>query len=269
MQSSRIAVEGARLEVVDWGSGEPVVFIQTALTADELRPVATDPALDDHRKILYHRRGYAGSSPADGPGSIQRDAADCAALLTQLDIERAHVVGLSFSGAIALQLASDFPERAHSLTLIEPPPVHIPGADEFRAVNNRLSTSRRDQGLEAALDEFLTLVIGPDWQQVAEEALPGSATQMRQDAATFFDTDLPALLRWRFGPDQAARIGCPVLYIGGDESGPWFAEVHELILGWLPDAEDVIIAGADHSLALTHAPHIADVLHAFLGRNPT
>jgi hypothetical protein len=48
-----IAVNGARLEVFDWGSGEPVVFIQTALMADELRPVATDPALDSYRRILY------------------------------------------------------------------------------------------------------------------------------------------------------------------------------------------------------------------------
>lgn len=264
VQPSSIAVQDARLEILDWGAGEPVVFIQTALTADELRPVATDPALDSYRKIVYHRRGYAGSSPVDGPGSIQRDAADCAALLTELDIDRAHVVGLSYSGAIALQFASDLPERVHSLTLIEPPPVHVPSADEFRAANDRLIASRREQGPQAALDEFLTIVIGRDWQQAAEEALPGSPTQMRHDVATFFDTDLPALLAWRFGPDEAVRVECPVLYIGGSESGPWFAEVHELILGWIPHAEAVIIDGADHSLALTHARHLADVLHAFL-----
>lgn len=268
MEPTTVAVPDARLEVSDWGSGEPVVFIQTALTADELRPVATDPALDGYRRIVYHRRGYAGSSPVAGPGSIERDAADCEVLLAELDVDRAHVVGLSFSGAIALELAAQVPERAHSLTLIEPPPVHIPSADEFRAVNDRLITSRQEQGLEAALDEFLTIVVGPDWQQVAEEQLPGSSTQMRRDTSTFFDTDLPALLTWRFGPDDAARIGCPVLYVGGSESGSWFAEVHELILGWIPQAEDVIIDGADHSLALTHAPRIAHAMSVFLGRNP-
>lgn len=268
MQPMSIAVGDVRLESFDWGSGEPVVFIQTALTADELRPVTTEPALDGYRKILYYRRGYNGSSPVTGPGSIQRDAADCAALLTELDADRAHVVGLSFSGAIALQLAADAPDRVHSLTVIEPPPVHIPSADEFRAANDRLISSRQEQGPEAALDEFLTIVIGPDWQQIAEEALPGSPTQMRQDAATFFDTDLPALLTWRFGPDDAERIGCPVLYVGASDSGPWFAEVHELLLGWIPHAEDVIIDGADHSLAMTHAPRIARALSAFLARNP-
>lgn len=53
MESRSVAVPGARLEVFDWGSGEPVLFVQTALTADELRPLATDPALDGYRKILY------------------------------------------------------------------------------------------------------------------------------------------------------------------------------------------------------------------------
>lgn len=268
VQVSSIAVPDARLEVLDWGAGEPVVFIQTALTADELRPVAADPVLDDHRKILYHRRGYAGSSSVDGPGSIERDAADCAALLAELDIDRAHVVGLSFSGAIALQLASDVPARTHTLTLIEPPPVHVPSADEFRAANDRLLASRRDRGLQDALEEFLTTVVGPDWQQVMEEVLPGSVAQVRRDAATFFDTDIPALLEWRFRPEQAARVECPVLYIGGSDSGPWFDEVHDLVMAWIPHAEDVFLDGADHSLPLTHAPDIADALHTFLERTP-
>ncbi len=92
---------------------------------------------------------------------------------------------------------------------------------------------------------------------------------MRRDAATFFDTDIPALLAWRFGPEDAAGIECPVLYIGGSESGPWFAEVHDLILVWIPHAEDVILDGADHSLPLTHAPQIVDTLHAFLERTST
>jgi hypothetical protein len=36
---------------------------------------------------------------------------------------------------------------------------------------------------------------------------------------------------WRFGSEQARRIDRPALYIGGSESGQWFAEVRDLI--WL------------------------------------
>lgn len=264
-----VPVPGAELEVFDWGSGEPVVLVQTALTADELRPLANQPVLEHgYRKILYHRRGYAGSSPTQGPGSIVRDAADCAALLDALRIDRAHVVGLSYSGAVALQLAADAPGRVHSLALIEPPPVHTPTAHEFRAANDRLIQARRERGLEAALDEFLTQVIGPGWRRVVEEQTPGASIQTERDAATFYDTDLPALLDWRFGRDQVRRITCPVLYLGGTDSGRWFAEVRELILDWLPQAEDVLIDGADHSLALTHATAVAETLVAFLQSHP-
>jgi pimeloyl-ACP methyl ester carboxylesterase len=239
------------------------------LTADELRPLARGPALEDgYRKILYHRRGYAASSPVGGPGSIPRDAADCAALLTAMGIERAHIVGLSYSAVVGLQLAADAPDRTHSLTLVEPPPVHTPSAPEFRAANDRLLRIRRERGSAAALDEFLTIVVGPNWREVVEGHVPGAAAQMERDTVTFFDSDLPALLGWQFGLADARRISCPVLHIGGTDSGPWFAEVRDLILGWLPRAKDVVIDGADHSLALTHASEIASALVAFLRRHP-
>jgi pimeloyl-ACP methyl ester carboxylesterase len=118
------------------------------------------------------------------------------------------------------------------------------------------------------LDRFPTRVIGPDWRAAIERALPGAADQMGQDIGTFFDTDLPALLAWRFGADDARRITQPVLHIGGSESGHWFAEVRDLMLAWLPQAEDVVVAGADHSLALTHSAEVAAVVVAFLRRHP-
>jgi pimeloyl-ACP methyl ester carboxylesterase len=157
------------------------VLVQTALTADELRPLADQPGLrNGYRRILYHRRGYAGSSPVQGPGSIARDAADCQALLNALGIERAHVVGLSYSAAVVLQLAVDAPNLVHSLTLLEPPPVHVPSTPEFRAICTLLQATRHAHGPTAALDEFAALVFGPDWWVAVERDLPGATAQMQR-----------------------------------------------------------------------------------------
>jgi pimeloyl-ACP methyl ester carboxylesterase len=263
----RLELCDVTLEAHDLGSGEPVVFIQTALIADELLPLASELALaDGFRRIVYHRRGYAGSSPVDGPGSIRRDAADCQALLAAFRIERAHVVGLSYSGAVALQLAADAPDRLRSLVLIEPPPVHIPSAGEFRRVNEELLISRRGRGASAALDEFLGAVIGPDWRQEIEHDVPGASEQMERDLLTFFDTDLPALLSWQFEEHDAEQIACPVLYVGGSATHRWFFEVRDLVGTWLPHAENTQIEGAGHSLAITHAPQVAEAMADFLHR---
>ncbi len=264
-----IDVGGLELEVLDVGTGDPVVLVQTGLTADELAPLA-EHLVDRgaYRAIVYHRRGYAGSSPVHGPGSVIRDAVDCRNLIAALGLARAHIVGFSYSGAVGMQLAVDAAEHVQSLTLIEPPPVHVPSASEFRAANARLVEARRARGPDAALDEFLTLVIGPDWRTDVDHLVPGAAQQMQRDVATFFDTDLPALLSWRFDAEDAARVACPVLHVGGTDSGPWFAEVRQLVLEWLPHAEDVVVAGADHSLALTHTAQVADAVSDFLARHP-
>ncbi|HZJ07026.1 MAG TPA: alpha/beta hydrolase [Nocardioidaceae bacterium] len=265
----RVSLPDADLEVKIRGSGEPVVLIQTALTADEFLPVARQPEIrDNFQVLLYHRRGYAGSSPVRGPGSIKRDALDCQQLLTTLDIDRAHVAGVSYSGAVAMQLAASAPGRVHSLCLIEPPPLHVPSADEFLAANAELAEDYRLHGSATALDRFLVRVVGPDWRQDIERHLPDGTAQVERDADTFFATDIPALLSWRFGQEDARRISQPVLYIGGAESGTWFAEVRELVLGWLPHAQDVMLAGADHSLALTHAAQVAAAMKSFLHGHP-
>jgi pimeloyl-ACP methyl ester carboxylesterase len=264
-----MAVGDVSLEVCDRGPGEPVLLVQTALTADELRPLAEQLRLRGvYRTVLLHRRGYAGSDPAHGPGSIRRDADDCRRLLGVLGIPRAHVVGLSYSAAVAVQLAADSPWLVQTLALLEPPPVHVPSAAEFRTANERLLATRLERGPAAALEEFLTLVVGPNWRATAERALPGSAPQMERDACTFLDTDLPALLTWHFGDADAHKITCPVLYIGGTDSGPWFAEVRQLMLTWFPHAEQVLLDGADHDLALTHPADIAAALTSFLTRHP-
>lgn len=269
MTSARTVQAGAiELEVIEWDDGEPVVFIQTALTADELLPLAQEVGGGYH-KIVYHRRGYAGSSPVDGPGSIARDAADCMSLLTALGLQEAHIVGYSYSGAVGLQLAAETPELVRTLTLIEPPPVHTPSADEFRSANDRLIQSRHEHGADFALEEFMTVAVGPDWKQVVDSHLPGEMmAQVEADKLTFFDTDMPALLAWEFGPDDARGITCPALHVGASDSGPWFAEVRELMLEWLPHVDDVVVEGADHWLPVTHTSEVADAVGRFLRTHP-
>jgi hypothetical protein len=108
----------------------------------------------------------------------------------------------------------------HSLTVIEPPPVHVPSAAQVRPANARLVGLRRDAAVPAALDAFLTMLVGPHWRRELDQRRPGSIAQLETDAATFFETDIPALLDWQFSGRDAAQIMAPVLYVGGTDSGP-------------------------------------------------
>lgn len=252
------------LEVRDLGDGAPLLMIQTGLTADELLPLALQPDLAGYRRLVLHRRGYGGSAPPHDPPSIAAEAGDCVELLDDLGLERAHLLGYSYSAAVALDLAVTHPERVASLLLLEPPPSVAEHRAEFLAVVTGLLDLRRDQGLDAALDAALAMLAPPAWWAVLERVVPGARAQAGREAATFFDADLSALLAWSFSDEDAARVACPVLHVGADASGPWWAAVRRQVLAWFPGAGDVVVPGADHGFAVTHAAATASGIRRFL-----
>lgn len=71
------------------------------------------------RLIAYDLRGHGRSEITPAGYSIPQMTDDLAALLDHLGLERVHLLGHSFGGAIALRFASRYPERVHSLILAD------------------------------------------------------------------------------------------------------------------------------------------------------
>jgi pimeloyl-ACP methyl ester carboxylesterase len=73
----------------------------------------------DFRTVSYDLRGH-GQSDMPPTGYTTADmASDLDQLLDRLEVPRAHLVGHSFGGAVALQYAAEHPDRVHSLTLAD------------------------------------------------------------------------------------------------------------------------------------------------------
>ena len=71
----------------------------------------------DFETITYDHRGVGASSRQEGPLSIVQLADDAAALLDALEIDAAHVLGISMGGMVAQELALRHPGRVRTLTL--------------------------------------------------------------------------------------------------------------------------------------------------------
>lgn len=98
------------------GTGPRVLMIQgTGVAGQGWMPQVA--ALQDAYTLAWFDNPGVGATPGP-PGSI-RDMADAAAqVLDELGWERAHVVGHSLGGVIALRLALDHPGRVRSLALL-------------------------------------------------------------------------------------------------------------------------------------------------------
>nr|WP_306254914.1 alpha/beta hydrolase [Ornithinimicrobium cryptoxanthini] len=227
------------MEVRASGTGEPVLLIQTALAPEEVAHLAREPVLADRHRILdLRRRGYGASSPASGPGSVTRDAADCLAVLRATQCPPAHVVGASYGAAVALELFALAPEMVATLVLLEPPPVHGSSGPEFLAACSELSTVFVERGVTVALDEFTrTLRSRTRWAKERPMCDPEVVAAVERDATTFFMVDIPALMSWRLDPTQLTAREPPVLYLGGGSSHPWFEDQAAWVASLFPHCE--------------------------------
>lgn len=269
METARF--DGASLTYEITGTGEPVVFIHGVLIADTFRPLLGERKLADRYTLIhYHRRGYAGSGETSDDPSLARQAADCWGLLRYLGIERAHVVGHSYGGAVALQLALDKPEIVLSLSLLEPALAVGTSARGYRESLLRAIDRYRAEDAAMIVDEFVN-ARWPGYRAALDRMLPKAFVQAVDDAVTTFEHDMPGLLDWRFSEAEARQISRPTLSILGGDSDTLssrFGEAHRLLLEWLPDAVGVVIPRTTHFMQLQDPPGTAKALAAFWANHP-
>lgn len=101
------------------GSGSTVVFIN-GLTMSVNGWYLQIPDFSKRHKVLrYDCRGQGNSDKPDGDYSQLAHARDLRDLMDNLNIQKAHVVGLSNGGMIAQHFAIEFPEKVGALVLVD------------------------------------------------------------------------------------------------------------------------------------------------------
>jgi pimeloyl-ACP methyl ester carboxylesterase len=266
----RTVVAGIGLEYELRGSGDPVVLIHWGLCAEWAEPLLDEPELASRHLLLsYHRAGFAGSDRCEHPPRLSDHAAQCAALMRQLGIERAHVVGHSSSADIALQLALDFPDCVQTLALFEPArpvPATEDQAEFIREFVAPALERYRAGDAAAAVDRFATGVFGEGYRERLERGLPGAVERAVADADAFFGEELPALQQWSFNEPDARRVTAPVLAVQGRDTEPTFPPRLRLLVSWLPNAELLELADATHLLHVQRPRAVAEALLSFYAR---
>jgi pimeloyl-ACP methyl ester carboxylesterase len=110
-------VNGIKLNYKVEGHGEPLVMIM-GLGANRSGCTSQIPFFRKNFKIVtYDNRGVGKSDKPEGPYSIRIMADDAVKLMDHLEIEKAHIMGVSMGGMIAQELAINYPERVLKLVL--------------------------------------------------------------------------------------------------------------------------------------------------------
>jgi 3-oxoadipate enol-lactonase len=247
MTSGEAGAAQPRLHRETRGDGEPLLLIQglsgTHLSWGEPFLAALAPGLTE---ILYDHRGIGLSPPRDGAFTIADLAADALALLDELGLESAHVMGISMGGMVAQELVLAAPERVRSLTL---GCTYAGGAGSRLtddAVSQRLTMTAMSGDREAMLRTAWDLNVS-----AAFAAGPAHYEAFRAMAVQL-PAPLPVLMRQLqavLGHDTSARLGsitAPTLVIHGSDDQVLNVANARHIAGLIPGARLEILEGTGH-----------------------
>jgi pimeloyl-ACP methyl ester carboxylesterase len=120
-ESQFFDAKGVKIHFLIEGTGEPVVLIHgldSSARVNWQMPGTIDALAKDHQVIAIDLPGYGESDkPADPAAYGEQWVDDVILLLNHLNIRKAHIVGYSMGGMVALKLIAEHPDRVISGTL--------------------------------------------------------------------------------------------------------------------------------------------------------
>ncbi|MFE5972403.1 alpha/beta fold hydrolase [Streptomyces sp. NPDC056460] len=211
-----------------------------------------------HRVVRCDLRGF-GDTPVDAPHAHADDVRE---LLDHLGVERAAVVGSSFGGTVALELAARHPAHVSALALLAS---GIPGfepGDELSVWGDRedelLEAGDLDGAVELNVDTWLGPEAGPEARALVRE-MQRHAFEVQLAAPEEFDPVTPEVTA-----GDLAGIKVPALVVAGAHDVPDFRAVADDLTRLLPGARRVDLDWAGHLPALERPAETARLLTAFL-----
>jgi pimeloyl-ACP methyl ester carboxylesterase len=278
------------------GTGAPVVYVHGGFAS--LETVLRDLTSFDwtwerdfaaqFTFVAYDRRGcYRSSSPSTGY-DLFTQVSDLLALLDQLSIPSAHIIGSSAGGPISILFAATHAHRTRSLTLVGTAchlfPVGEPGSD---IVRQQLAILDRE-GAEAAFDQRppeVEVTFSELWDQ-AEAMARGNLEDylQRQQQWRAQAQRLPRAQRVHYYITElrnmaaymqvdvcayATSVRVPTYVIQGSNDQLVPVQDAQALAQTIPDAQFDLIVGGPHSLMIRHAEarqRVMTFMHAVDGR---
>lgn len=237
-------------------------------------PIVRRLVASGYEVITFDNRGCGRSSTPWRPWTTRTMAADAVAVLDELDVDRAHVVGASLGGMIAQELALEFPDRVSTLVLGcttggLPRLDLVPRGGFVRILGAALRSTSPLSDRRQRVSDFLHIATSEDF---AARCRPGSepweaVAAMLEDPTTprGFGQQLLACARhasW----SRLGRLSMPVqVHHGSADRVMPFPAGRELARR-IPGARFEIHEGAGHALGLERPDEIFDRAMTFIAQ---
>lgn len=257
---------GFRMHYEIYGDGAPFLLV-SGLGSDLTEWLHQLPTFSArYRVIAFDNRGAGESGTPPGPYTTPQMADDAAALLEDLGIEKAHLLGVSLGGMIAQQIALRHPEAVSRLVLVCTAPG---GALSVRPSPDALAAFARDPSgdLEPQIRRTLPYLYTERYRRERPEEVEAFVRRRLAGPAAVAGT--AAQMAAAIGHDAGERlteIAVPTLVIAGTADRLVPPENSRRIAGRIPGSRLLLLPGAPHRLFAENAEAFNRAVLSFLDR---
>lgn len=225
-----------------YGEGEPLVLVHGLGSSHEDWELMV-PALKEHfQVILYDVRGHGNTERTKGPYSIPLFANDLAKFLKAINIESAHIGGISMGGMIAFQFAVDYPEFLKKLIIINAvPDVKLKTLEEKVQLYTRKILTKAVGMYRMADLLIFNLFPWPNQKKLRARFLE----RFKRNDEAPYDASLNAIVGWGIG-DKIKDIEAPTIVISA-EKDYLPLETKEKYVNKMQNASFVVIKNSRHA----------------------
>ncbi len=239
VRKDTVSLDHASLYYEASGSGEPLLLLHGWTQSGSFwKPYISDFE-DTYEVIVPDLHGHGNSGVLRDDFSIQSAADDILLFMDKLGLQRVRIIGLSFGGILALELANRHPERIEAMVVIG-------AVYDFNG-------AEQDQG------DFNWKDLPPEYINSLYEIHPGGEAQLAELFAS--DTDYKV----HISPDELQNIQVKTLVVSGDRDtvAGWktAVELHD----FLPNSQLWIIPDKGHIPLddLNHQEFVKNVVFFF------
>lgn len=266
-----LSLNNTSIAYIEKGSGDPVIFVHGSLNDYRDWSASVDELSRYFRAISYSRRYHYPNPTKDKPKdyTFEQNVADLLALMDQLGIARANLVGQGYGAAIATRTAAAHPERVRSLVLLDPDfeqmldskrayAAKYARLEIYSIVHKALSKDSPERAVQTYLDwlrgsgSYTSLAI-EDQARLKQNANALKAQAFAKEDNSFACAD-------------AKKLKLPVLLLTGQPATPNKVMMMATLADCLPQAEQMIVPGQTKSLKVSDPAFVHRTIADFISR---
>jgi pimeloyl-ACP methyl ester carboxylesterase len=252
---------GVRIAWERRGSGPPLLLVHGLGYGRWGWEPVVDELAERHEVLLFDNRGIGESDAPLGPYTARMLAEDAVAVLDAAGLERAHVLGTSLGGMVALQVALDRPERVDRLVLActtAGGETMAPMPEQTVRLMQEMPTLPREVAMRRGVENALApgapeAMIDRIMEHRLATAQPLAAWLAQAAAGVSFDV-----------AHRLGEIGAPTLVLTGDLDVVVDRRNSELLAAAIPGARFELFPGGGHLFFWEQPERFVEVVEEFL-----